>query len=36
VAVAAYLQDAARGDKRTAGIVLCGRNVSPEALSKLR
>jgi threonine dehydratase len=35
VAVAAYLQDAKRYEGRTIAIVLCGRNLSPEALAKL-
>jgi threonine dehydratase len=35
VAVAAYLQDAKRYAGRTVAIVLCGRNLSPEALARL-
>ena len=34
VAVAAYLQDAKRYEGRTVAIVLCGRNLSPEALAR--
>ena len=32
VAVAAYLKEAARYRGKTAAIVICGRNVSPEVL----
>ncbi len=35
VAVAAYLQDAKRYAGRKVAIVLCGRNLSPEALARL-
>ena len=35
VAVAAYLKDAPRYQDKTVGIVLCGRNVSPEVLRRL-
>lgn len=35
VAVAAYLQDAKRYAGRNVAIVLCGRNLSPEALARL-
>ncbi len=36
VAVAAYLQEAPRYEGRKAAIVLCGRNLSQEALERLR
>jgi threonine dehydratase len=35
VAVAAYLKEAPRYQGKTAAIVLCGRNVSPEVLGRL-
>ena len=35
VAVAAYLKDAARYQGKTAAIVICGRNVSPDVLRRL-
>jgi threonine dehydratase len=35
VAVAAYLKDAKRYEGRKAAILLCGRNLSPEALGRL-
>jgi threonine dehydratase len=35
VAVAAFLKEAARYRDRSAAVILCGRNVSPEVLSKL-
>jgi len=35
VAVAAWIKEAARYNNRNAAIVICGRNLSPEVLSRL-